>query len=51
MPEASRMEKAAAPWRPWRSRAAWYMWRVVEDRRTRPEADAPVTAKPGREKR
>jgi 3-methyladenine DNA glycosylase/8-oxoguanine DNA glycosylase len=33
MPEAQRMEKAARPWRPWRSLAAWYMWRVVEDRR------------------
>ncbi|HUQ06658.1 MAG TPA: hypothetical protein VM261_29345 [Kofleriaceae bacterium] len=33
MPEGKRMEKAAAPWRPWRSLAAWYMWRVVEDRR------------------
>lgn len=33
LPESKRMEKAAAPWRPWRSLAAWYMWRVVEDRR------------------
>jgi 3-methyladenine DNA glycosylase/8-oxoguanine DNA glycosylase len=33
MPESGRMEKAAAPWRPWRSLAAWYMWRVVEERR------------------
>ena len=33
LPEAKRMEKIAAPWRPWRSLAAWYMWRVVEDRR------------------
>ncbi len=33
MPVADRMNKVAAPWRPWRSLAAWYMWRVVEDRR------------------
>jgi DNA-3-methyladenine glycosylase II len=33
LPEKARMEKAAAPWRPWRSLAAWYMWRVVEERR------------------
>ncbi len=33
LPEPKRMAKAAAPWRPWRSLAAWYMWRVVEDRR------------------
>ena len=31
LPEAPRMEKLAAPWRPYRSLAAWYMWRVVED--------------------
>jgi DNA-3-methyladenine glycosylase II len=31
LPEAARMEKLAAPWRPYRSLAAWYMWRVVED--------------------
>jgi 3-methyladenine DNA glycosylase/8-oxoguanine DNA glycosylase len=33
MPPADRMNRAAATWRPWRSLAAWYMWRVVEDRR------------------
>jgi 3-methyladenine DNA glycosylase/8-oxoguanine DNA glycosylase len=27
------MEKLARPWQPWRSLAAWYMWRVVEDSR------------------
>lgn len=31
LPEPPRMEKLAAPWRPYRSLAAWYMWRVVED--------------------
>jgi DNA-3-methyladenine glycosylase II len=31
LPEAPRMEALAAPWRPYRSLAAWYMWRVVED--------------------
>lgn len=33
MPAAARMNQVAAPWRPWRSLAAWYMWRVVEDTR------------------
>jgi len=33
LPEAARMEKLAAPWRPFRSVAAWYMWRVLEDAR------------------
>src|SRR5688572_2691369 len=41
MPESRRMEKVAAPWRPWRSLAAWYMWRVVEDRREKRPAQAP----------
>jgi DNA-3-methyladenine glycosylase II len=36
LPEAPRMEKLAAPWRPYRSLAAWYMWRVVEDSLTVP---------------
>jgi DNA-3-methyladenine glycosylase II len=30
LPEAPRMTQLAAPWRPYRSVAAWYMWRVVE---------------------
>jgi len=30
LPEADRMTKLAAPWRPYRSVAAWYMWRVLE---------------------
>ena len=30
LPEADRMTKLAAPWRPYRSVAAWYMWRLVE---------------------
>jgi 3-methyladenine DNA glycosylase/8-oxoguanine DNA glycosylase len=33
LPEPARMEKLARPWQPWRSLAAWYMWRVVEDSR------------------
>jgi DNA-3-methyladenine glycosylase II len=30
LPEAERMMKLAAPWRPFRSVASWYMWRVLE---------------------
>ena len=30
MPDAARMTKLAAPWRPYRSVAAWYMWRILE---------------------
>jgi DNA-3-methyladenine glycosylase II len=30
LPEAERMTKLAAPWRPFRSVAAWYMWRILE---------------------
>ncbi|MEO7729795.1 MAG: DNA-3-methyladenine glycosylase 2 family protein [Kofleriaceae bacterium] len=30
LPEADRMTKLAAPWRPYRSVAAWYMWRILE---------------------
>jgi DNA-3-methyladenine glycosylase II len=30
LPEADRMMKLAAPWRPYRSVAAWYMWRLLE---------------------
>jgi DNA-3-methyladenine glycosylase II len=30
LPEADRMKKLAAPWRPFRSVAAWYMWRLLE---------------------
>lgn len=35
LPDPARMEKAAARWRPYRSLAAWYMWRLVEDRRAK----------------
>jgi DNA-3-methyladenine glycosylase II len=30
LPEADRMMKLALPWRPYRSVAAWYMWRLLE---------------------
>jgi len=30
LPEPDRMTKLAAPWRPYRSIAAWYMWRLLE---------------------
>lgn len=30
LPEAQRMITLAAPWRPFRSVAAWYMWRALE---------------------
>jgi len=31
LPPPERMLRLATPWRPWRSLAAWYMYRVVED--------------------
>jgi len=31
LPEADRMRELAAPWRPYRTVAAWYMWRILED--------------------
>lgn len=30
LPEAARMVKLAAPWRPYRTIASWYMWRLLE---------------------
>ena len=30
LPEADRMIKLASPWRPFRSVASWYMWRLLE---------------------
>ena len=30
LPEAPRMLKLAAPWRPYRTVASWYMWRLLE---------------------
>lgn len=30
LPDADRMTRLAAPWRPYRSVAAWYMWRLLE---------------------
>ncbi|MBK9171261.1 MAG: DNA-3-methyladenine glycosylase 2 family protein [Bryobacterales bacterium] len=29
-PDAPRMETIAAPWRPWRSVACWYLWRSLD---------------------
>lgn len=31
LPEAPAMRRMAEPWRPYRSVASWYMWRVAED--------------------
>ncbi|MBS1121846.1 MAG: DNA-3-methyladenine glycosylase [Deltaproteobacteria bacterium] len=30
LPEAARMMKLAEPWRPYRTAASWYMWRLLE---------------------
>lgn len=30
LPEPARMERLARPWRPYRTVASWYMWRVLE---------------------
>ena len=30
LPEAKRMQQLAAPWRPYRTIASWYMWRLLE---------------------
>ncbi len=30
LPEADRMLKLAAPWRPYRTIASWYLWRLLE---------------------
>ncbi|KAH7372875.1 hypothetical protein KP509_17G025900 [Ceratopteris richardii] len=30
LPNPSEMEKLSAPWRPYRSLGAWYMWRLIE---------------------
>jgi DNA-3-methyladenine glycosylase II len=30
LPEADKMMKLAAPWRPFRTAASWYMWRLLE---------------------
>jgi DNA-3-methyladenine glycosylase II len=30
LPEADKMERLARPWRPHRSIASWYMWRITE---------------------
>jgi len=31
LPKPARMEKVAAPWRPWCSVASWYLWRSLEN--------------------
>lgn len=41
LPAPARMEQLARPWRPWRSLAAWYMWRALEDSRAGRTAGAP----------
>ncbi len=28
--EAAEIERIAAPWRPWRSVATWYLWRSLD---------------------
>ena len=30
LPSPERLEKHAAPWRPWRSVGSWYLWRALE---------------------
>ena len=30
LPEAARLEKTAKAWKPWRSVASWYCWRVLD---------------------
>src|SRR5690606_37356090 len=30
LPDATRLEKIARRWRPWRSVASWYCWRALE---------------------
>ena len=34
----ARLEKIAAPWRPWRSVATWYLWRSLDSVGTNPAA-------------
>ncbi len=31
LPDAERLERIANAWRPWRSVASWYCWRVIDD--------------------
>lgn len=30
-PSSAQMEEIAAPWRPWRSAASWYLWRSLDN--------------------
>lgn len=30
LPDAARLDKLARPWKPWRSVASWYCWRVLD---------------------
>ena len=32
LPEADRMLRLAEPWRPFRTAASWYMWRLLDDK-------------------
>jgi DNA-3-methyladenine glycosylase II len=41
-PKPSTMARLAEPWRPYRSVAAWYLWRIHD----RPAADPPAKRKP-----
>jgi len=41
-PALSTMERAAELWRPYRSVAAWYLWRLVEQRVAGAELGRPV---------
>ena len=41
VPRPSQMEKLCEQWRPYRSVAAWYMWRLIESKNTAP-ATMPV---------
>ncbi|CAM0953586.1 unnamed protein product [Alopecurus aequalis] len=42
VPRPSQMEKLCEQWRPYRSVAAWYMWRLIESKNTAPPATMPA---------
>jgi DNA-3-methyladenine glycosylase II len=31
LPKRDKLERIAAPWRPYRSIAAWYLWRSLDE--------------------